>query len=264
MKSMSTLSKRAQPLLVGLVVALAVHGLFFSYFELRRSRRQLPGALQSRDNTSELLQFSSQVVATSNPDFMPLPQARLLPPPPAVKRQNPNKESQKVLNIPAKKITQLDKKKKIRTYGPLAARPSAQQPFKDLPIAAEDLRRFITENEHATEVGSKRTRTDNQFASQGQRLILNELSPEHFDAFNKLWSDGLALPRDRMVLLTNHRTDLPIEIRSVPLRRAQKYDFPVSHQQIVSLDDRTVLFWIDNQTLWILNSVRSSTSSINS
>lgn len=251
MKTSPTVPKQVHALLLALISAVALHGLLLSYLQLQRNKATLPEGLQSRDNTPELLQFSAQPTPLTKLDLLPLPQARILPPPRVQARAKPSGAKQKSQGRMAAKAT-IQTVKKIRPVGMGPMAPSSPDLPKDLADAVEALRLFTRPADHPS------ARVENQ------PKILSSLFPAQLDAYDKLWAQARPQPRETVAKLNLSLAELPIEIRSISLQQAQDKELSIRHHQFVVLHDRVALFWLDGQRLWILQSFNPPASTTGS
>lgn len=181
--------KRFSPLLVGFLCALALHALLLSYLQLRRSRESQPPSLQSRDNTPELLQFSSQPAPLTTLDLLPLPKASPLPPPPL-----PALTSRKPLDArPKKGVGKNDSRKSSTKPDRSGRKPSPSRPVtaqvqarpsekpEDLTLAREQLRSFVRQQQQPSP-----SPVSTFQEGEGPR-DLREGEPEVLEAYQTLW-----------------------------------------------------------------------------
>jgi hypothetical protein len=249
MKTPPAMPKLVHALLPALMCALALHGLALSYLQLQRNRATLPEALQSRDNTPELLQFSSQPAPVTNLDLLPLPQASILPPPRVQASAKPsvtNKKSQSRRGPNA--VTQTVKKIRPGGNAGRVSPPSPPAIPKDLADAVEAFRHFKGPAEKPSE-----QRQDNP-------KTMSTLLPAQQESYEKLWAQARPQPTNIIAKLDHQLAEMSIEIRSLSLKQAQNRDLPIRHQQFVVLDNRIALFWLDGERLWILQSVNAPSS----
>ncbi|MEB3306137.1 MAG: hypothetical protein VKL58_07990 [Cyanobacteriota bacterium] len=235
MKTTPAVPKQAQALLMALMSALAFHALVLSYLQLQRHKATLPEGLQSRDNTPELLQFSSEPAPVSNLELLPMPQASILPPPRVQPPAKPSGAKQKPQTQMAPK-TGIQTTKVIRSVRPttLASPPSQAVGPTDLAEAVEAIRLFTGPAE-------------------------NPLSPVQKESYEKLWAQGRSHPKEYFATLDANLAE-SIEIRSLSLKQAQNKELVIRHQQFMVMDDRIALFWLDGQRVWILQSVKTPAS----
>lgn len=235
MKTTPAVPKQVQALLMALMSALAFHALVLSYLQLQRHKAPLPEGLQSRDNTPELLQFSSEPAPVSNLELLPLPQASILPPPriqPSAKLSGAKQKIQTRM-APKTRIQTTKKIKPDRRTTP-ASPPSQAIVPKDFADAVEAIRLFQGTGE-------------------------NPLLPVQKESYVQLWAQARPHPNEFVAKLEPNLAE-SIEIRSLSLKQAQNKELVIRHQQFIVMDDRIALFWLDGQRLWILQSVKSPAS----
>lgn len=236
-------------LLLALISAIALHGLVLSYLQLQRPKVAASPGLQSRDNTPELLQFSREPVPLTQLDLLPLPKARILPPPPVPMAVKSSEAKQKLQGrIAAKPVIQVGKKVKPSGVRTSVIPPSTPEGFKQLDDALETMRQF-----------------QRQFTLPSARFedhpkTLSGLVPAQQETYNNLWAQARPQP-GRSVPKPNPLAPLPLEIRSIPLQQVQTKELPIRHQQFVVINDRVALFWLEGSRLWIVQSALSTSSS---
>jgi hypothetical protein len=248
MKTPPAMPKLVHDLLPALMCALALHGLVLSYLQLQRNRVTLPEALQSRDNTPELLQFSSQPAPVTNLDLLPLPQASILPPPRVQASAKPSvtkKRSQSRRGPNA--VTQTAKTVRPVVNAGRVSPPSPPAVPKDLADAVEAFRQFKGPAEKPSEHRQE-----------------SSLLPAQQESYEKLWAQARPQPTETVAKLDHQLAEMSIEIRSLSLKQAKNRDLPIRHQQFVVLDNRIALFWLDGERLWILQSVSAPASNLDS
>lgn len=247
MKNSSLLMQRLHALLIPFVSALVLHGLFLSYLQLQRTSRKVPESLQSTDNTPELLQFSSQPAALSNLVVLPIPKARMLPPP-RIQVTKASKPVRKTGNKIARVV--------LRKSSPPAPIPVVP---KELVKAVEGLRMFRGSAERLR-LSSEKPSTSQE--KQPGSPTPSSLNPAEQASYHRLWNDARPQPRQTLLMLSRQLADQSLDIRSLPLKQAQNRGLPVEHQQILVLDDRVALFWLDGQRLWILQTLNDSAPTV--
>jgi hypothetical protein len=241
MKTGPTVPNQVHALLLALISAVALHGLLLSYLQLQRNKATLPEGLQSRDNTPELLQFSSQPTPLTKLELLPLPQASILPTPriqaPA---KLPGAKQKSQARMATKSLIQTVKKN--RTEGRSPMRPSSSDVPKDIAVAVEALRLFKATGDHPSSLHDDPPK------------ILSSLTPAQLEAYEKLWAQARPQRMETVAKLNLPLAELSIEIRSVSLQPAPNKELSIRHQQFLMLPDRVALFWLDGQKLWILQS----------
>ena len=240
MKSWPSFGKQKSALFLALISALACHGLLLSYLQLQRNRPSLPEALKIKDNTPELLQFSSQPKPITNLELLPLPNARILPPPRARLPAKPAEAKQQPQGRIASKagIQKARQTRPLRT-GAITSPPSTPDVPQDLAEAVEAFRSF--QETHQPSTGQK-----------DHSKALSALPPAQQESYERLWAQALPL------------TERSIEIRSLPLQRAQSKELPIRHQQFLVMNDRIGLIWLEGQRLWILQALHPTASKADS
>lgn len=220
-------------LLIALISALALHGLVFSYLQLKRPRVAASAGLQSQDNTPELLQLSREPAPMTQLDLLPLPDARILPPPPVQLPVKPPGIKPKVqTKKPNKGVSQAVTRLRPAAVSTSPTSPRNPDGFNELEPAVETLRVF-------------------------QRQLTLALTPSQQDVYNTLWSEARPQPRGlgpTPLLLSAP----PLEIRSIALQKVQSKEIPIRHKQLIVMDERIALFWLQGSQLWILQSAFSA------
>jgi hypothetical protein len=254
-------------LLLGFVIALALHGFALSFLQLKQSRERPPQTLTSRDNTPELLQFASQASAPSSFPGLTLPNATVLPPPPSklITHRQPALAGGKTVKMKASSQPKL-KQPRIPTKGRLKLaqrmRPASER-SEDWPLlAVQHLRRFQRQERETGVVVAWGSLPD---ASDQERLEGLEpgpqgpVSPQPED-YQALWNRSqLQSPVAwQKVLAANPGP--AIEVRQLPVEQSKEIAVQIQHRQIVVLGPEVILFWIDGSRLWMLQSARTQAS----
>lgn len=225
-------------LLLGFVLAVVVHSLAFSFLHLRLSHRKLPVPLRSRDNTPELLQFSSQPIPVTTIGVLPLPKPRLLPPPTssvAEQKIPSGSNGRRLAKNHQSRVNKHSVQHQMSRISTMLTPPVRTQTPRDLLQAVEELRAFKHRNLLNHETGQE----------SDQQEIPKALPIEQQILVESLWSEARPLsvkPGDG------------IQIRQLTPKKVQQTALPFHHRQMVVLQNRLNLFWIEGQNYWILRS----------
>ncbi|MFM7641164.1 MAG: hypothetical protein ACKO45_06390 [Cyanobium sp.] len=254
-------------LLLGFVIALALHGLALSFLQLKRSRERPPQILISRDNTPELLQFASQASAPSSFPGLTLPKATVLPPPPSnlFTPRQPALAGTKTVKVKASSQPKL-KQPRIPTKGRLKLaqrRPPAFERSGDWQLlAVQHLRRFQRQEQETGVVAASESLPD---ASDLERLEALEpgtqgpVSPQP-ENYQALWNRSQLQSPDAWQKVLAANPGPAIEVRQLPVEQSKEIGAHIKHRQIVVLGPQVILFWIDGSRLWMLQSARTQAS----
>lgn len=266
MKRSFDLPSRWSPLLFAFGLALALHALLLSYLHLKRSRQIPEPSLQSKDNSPELLQFSSQPTPLISLDRLSLPKASVLPPPPAnlLAPLQPSRAGGKKGSLPAASSA--------KTHRPLpvgqASRQLAQQKRPSLrprgsatlalsSLALEDWNLALKQLRAAHEP------LDSPSGAKDEDTlppVLSGLEASRREAYLALW--GRALPQlipPSLKSLAQEGSPV-IEVRRLPLEQSQTDELEVQHRQMLDLGDQLLLFWVEGKQLWLFRSMRDPAS----
>jgi hypothetical protein len=241
MKIIPSALDQKSALVLALISAMACHGLVLSYLQLQRNKPTLPGRLKIRDNTPELLQFSSQPAPLSSLEPLPLPKASILPPPPALLPAKPVEAKQKA------------KGRSISMAGILKARPPRAPRIGavDSAPSSPDLPQDLTDAVQALRLFQMPTLQPST-AQQDHPKGLSALPAAQQESYERLWAEAQPL------------MERSIEIRSLTLQRAQSQELPIRHHQFLVMNDRIGLFWLQGKRLWILQSPLPKSSRVDS
>lgn len=267
-------STRWSPLLMAFGLACALHGLFLSYLHLQRSRQVPLESLQSRDNTPELLQFSSQTTSTPPLAVLPLPKASTLPPPPAnlLAPLRPSTATSKtkgvalpsstnkprVANRPKDLVQRSFQKRPALKGSPLASNLPASLSRQDWTVAVQQLRAFQSHGQASPPSFPPESSGSPASTEDGDPIhsVLSPLEPAQQEAYLSLWERARplpAIPKSKPLAPTG----LPaIEVRQIPFEQTQAKDLQIQHRQLVVVGDQVLLFWIDGREVWLFRSLR--------
>lgn len=280
MKRLVRLADGTSPLLVAFLAAVAVHGLVFSFLHLKRDKQVAAPSLLSRDNTPELLRLASQPAPLTTVDVLPLPKASVLPPPPsgllsplrqsrASSRRGGGLTSGRpstTLPGPSRKTTQrlvapkpgpsLNRESPATSVSPNQALP------EEVTLARETLRAF--QNRHLTLSQASSPNPANLPGRQRdvhlQPKVVSPVEPSLQEAYQALWTSARPVIQPIRSTGSLETAKGSIEIRQLPLEQYRGKNLEVHHQQIVILPDNILLFWLDGETLWLLQSPRDASA----
>lgn len=278
----SRLTARGAPWLVGCVAALSLHALLFSFLQLRGSRPRGPGLSRSRDNTPELLQFSSQPAPTVSVDALPLPKSRLLPPPPELLPPLRPAQAATGATGPQGRSARRGQRPEVSSINPAGLSPRAglaQQGDQgrrfasgatptattgpdnqaDWAMAAEHLRRFVRQDPAAA---SFKASVDSTAAQDGQAPVRMALDPPLQQAYQTLWQRARPLAPQPLGRESSDLTSA-VEVRQASLRQVRAAAVSIRHGEFVVLPDDVQLFWLLGDHLFILQSPRNPSRLLN-
>jgi hypothetical protein len=282
---------RVGTLWVGCGVALFLHGLVLSLPQWRERPISELARLQSRDNTPELLQFTSQAAQTGLGKGVTTPGSPQLPPPKqgeALPVSAPTREFG-----PSKK----GRATRLQPRNPSSAasfalggdgRPSSVTDSQRWP-ASRDRRedgkasksdhqfvngvssdwRTAMERLHAigreslsSREGAKGSEGSTPTASlamaEDKGVIRLDANSSLGLAYQSLWKD--ATPQRILSLEESGRPISTVEVRQVSWRNVRVAELPIRHGQILIVADKTFLFWLHNDLLYFLQDSPSAQS----
>jgi hypothetical protein len=267
--------RRVAPLVVGCGVAITVHVLGLSLLTGRRAGQSRPAPLDSRDNTPELLQWSSQPAPLPNLEVLPLPKSAVLPPPPD--RLVPGKRASGAggpvrrargqgaggaLLAPTPRSDEDRRGRQGATNR--SAKPQAAGPRDgggnpgDWVVALGQLE-AVQERDAPRADSGKDSVAEAAAADEGSgrppmRLALD---PSERDAYQTLWRQARphrlpALPP------TASGTRGAAEVRQVSLGQVRAAAVPIRHGEGVVLPGEVLLVWLQGEKIFLLRSTGPS------
>ena len=275
----SRLQAKRGVLVMGCVAAVSLHALLFSYLQIRGSKSSGPEGLRGRDNTPELLQFSSQPVPRVSFDGLPLPKNSLLPPPPAlltplrsaraakgglqppgISTHGLGKESTSLNSRPLSPRGGLAKQAGQGRRLATAANPNAStgaDSQRDWEMAIEQLQGLMRQERTASSFAEF---VDATAAKDGQPRVRMALEPPLLQAYQTLWQQAQPLAPQPLGRDSGKKT-LVVEVRQASLRQVRAAAVSIRHGEFVVLPDDLQLFWLQGERLFILQSPRSQSAS---
>jgi hypothetical protein len=254
------------------VVAVSLHVLFFAFMHLRDRGTGESGRLRSRDNTAELLQFSSQAAPSSRgqEEGQALPPNLPLPPPPELHSPlNPHRTGQK------RPVTSTDANRRPAD-GPLASRtagvaqrrggsrgsgvagsgPRGVDSSADWAEAKERLRVFLRQeaSSSASSPGAMMDAANDTSAETSPAVRLVGDSPLT-QAYQALWTQA----RPYAVPLPMHavgNTTPAVEVRLASWQEVRAKATPIRHGQMLVFAEKVMLLWLQGDHLYLLQSSR--------
>lgn len=261
------------PLLAGALLALAFHGLWIASLQIKGHQQRSPVPLPVRDNTSELLQWGSQSIQPAPLAGLPLPKARVLPPPSAKVQAAPQASSgvRKKVNkrLPSRKqhasflgqgnVQLAPRPPRIasRSEASAGASPVVSGIPADWPLALERLHRFqlrLQSAAQSSEPEASNKPEDLQEKDLSDPLVLRNLNPSQQKAYQSLWKRGQVPSRFPWRTARPDREILSTEVRFMPLDQRWPENLQIRHQQIVLMEDHFLLLWLDQRKLWLFRS----------
>lgn len=260
MSWLSGLAGRRRSLWLGGVLAVSLHALLLAGFHGRGRERMEPEPLRSRDNTPELLQFSSQPAPLTRLDGVPLPPARALPPPPGrISRGQGN-------GPPASGPAPLPQRPGLSRQKDQERRPASRAPSVaeagthgdspgDWAMAMEELRAAAAQEPVPADAAA-----GTGVAPEGKAPVLNAMESPLKEAYEDLWKQA----RPHVVPSWRRPSGIPalaVEVRQASWRQVRVSAVPVRHGQWVVLPDQRLLLWLQGDKLYLLQVPRPGTAS---
>jgi hypothetical protein len=269
-------------LLLGGVVAVSLHVLFLSSLHLRDSEPRAPGPLRSKDNTAELLQFSTQSVPLGRLSGRELPPSLPLPPPPDL-----HSPSNLVRKAPSRAVAAgratglqphragsskaggLAQRHGVRGATAGVSKAGAAGNFDksgDWAVAMERIRAVVRQERSPSEtvVGAVVDSADDTTVAQAGKTVvrLANNSPLR-DPYRSLWmqADPIRVPLPRRA---SGKTTVPVDVRQVSWQQVRASEIPIRHGQVVVMPEDVLLFWLQGEHLYLLQSPVHSNSGSNS
>ncbi|MFN9629929.1 MAG: hypothetical protein ACK59A_06820 [Cyanobacteriota bacterium] len=271
MKSGLRLGKRGTPLVVGFGLAITVHVLGFSLVPGRRPVQGGPAPLENRDNTPELLQWSSQTAPLPNLEVLPLPKSAVLPPPPAAYlprkgasgRRGPVKGA-RGQGPGGAWLTSTARSGESQQGRPGATRqagkPRIAGPLDgggqggDWAMALNQLQAVVERNPPGADAAQDAVAAPSTAAMEDsgppRRLALESPGRE---AYQSLWRQ--ARPQRLPPLPTQAPgTRGAPEMRQVSLGQVRAAAVPIRHGELVVLPGEVLLIWLQGEKIFLLRS----------
>ncbi|MFN9546054.1 MAG: hypothetical protein ACK6AD_03140 [Cyanobacteriota bacterium] len=202
--------------------------------------------MRSPDNTAELLEFSSRPTPLASLAVLPLPPSRALPPPPG---QGATAGAQR-RGQPA----QADQERRLARAGSrgVSAAASGQESAGDWALAVEQLRAFASQ-EPARAAPSSAASVDPPTAddAQGKAPIRISLESPLHATYQTLWAQARPHVAPQLNRISGHLA-VPVEVRQVSWPQVRSADLPIRHGQIVVLPDKLLMFWLQGDKLYLL------------
>ncbi|MEB3335738.1 MAG: hypothetical protein VKP70_12230 [Cyanobacteriota bacterium] len=260
MKRGIPLKGRGAPLVVACLAALTVHALGLALLHGRRTGPERPAAFATRDNSPELLQWSSQPAPLPNLEVLPLPKSAVLPPPPdrlpALRRPSgaggpPQQRSGRRAKGPGGPPGPARSGRGRQGRQGASAPPSGPQAagFKEGGDSAEDWSLAL---EQLAAVARRETpRADEGDDRPPGRLALE---PSAREAYQALWSQG----RPYRVPLAALEPTGAVAARQVSLGQIRAAALPIRHGEAIVLPGEVLLVWLQGERVLLLRSTSSS------
>ena len=282
MTSLMSPEGNKRSLLLGGVVAVSLHALFLASLHLRDREPRALGPLRSKDNTAELLQFSTQSVSLSRltgrelPPSLPLPQPPDLLSPSNLVRKGPSRA------VAAGRATGLQSHRAssskagghaqrhgVRGATAVVSKAGAAGNFDksgDWAVAMERLRAVVRQERSPSEtvVGAVVDSADDTTVAQAGKTVvrLANNSPLR-DPYRSLWTQAhpisVSLPSR-----ASGKTTVPVDVRQVSWQQVRASELSIRHGQVVVMPENVLLFWLQGEHLYLLQSPVHSNSASNS
>ena len=275
----SSLQAKGGVLVIGCVAAVSLHALLLTYLQIRGGNSSGSGVSRGRDNTPELLQFSSQPAPTVSFDGLPLPKSSLLPPPPGllsplrsaraakgglqppgIATRGQGKASSSVnstvLSPHGGLAKQAGQGSRLAAVGhPTASKGADSQ--ADWDMAVEQLREWMRQERTAASFAEPFDASD---AKDGQPRVRMALEPSLQQVYQTLWQRAQPLAPQPLGRDSGKKT-LDMEVRQASLRQVRAGAVSIRHGEFVILPDYVQLFWLQGESLFILQSPRKFSAS---
>jgi hypothetical protein len=284
---------RVKALWVGAVVALSLHGLVLSFLQWRDLRHKDSERLQSRDNTQELLQFSSQATQTRLGKDAAIPSTPQLPPPKprhsaALSASTREPGQSRTGRVPrgqpsgpsAIAPAELEGRDGPRFIMAGSQRPAASGDRRENAKTAKSSRYFqsVISSDWRTAIERLRTVDRQDLASRevqkagpsslGMASLVSaeEKGVIRLDenstlglAYRELWRE--ATPQTILPINVSGGSNFPVEVRRVSWRNVRAAELPIRHGQLLIVADKTLLLWMQDDYLYLLQDSPSAQSS---
>lgn len=282
---------RFRALGVGGIVALSLHGLAFSFLQLRDLRRIRPQWVQSRDNTPELLQFSSQMAQAGPPREAAAPRIPQLPPPSrgassalSLPRQERGPSSAGrvsdfspsaargtasvtvsrqgrgiTVGKPKRMATDADRRKGRPAIG--SPDPLLNESTTDWAAALARLQSLDPQEVPSREPpkGGAATAATGWGLGDGQAVVRLDPNSNLGKGYQALWAEA-SLQRRLPTRSGSGGSGAPVEVRRVSWRNVRAAELPIRHGQMLILSDKRFLLWLQDDQLYLLQAPSSTES----
>lgn len=260
MSRLPGLGGRRRSLWLGGVLAVSLHALLLPVFNGHERERTEAEPLRSRDNTPELLQFSSQPAPLTRLDALPLPPARALPPPPGRGSRGQGNGPPPGGPAPLAQRRDISRQKGQDPRPASGARAVAEADKQvdspgDWAMAIEQLRAAVAQEPFPADAAAG-TVVD----PEGKAPVLNAMESPLKEAYQELWRQ--ARPRAVPSLRRPSGTPaLAVEVRQASWRQVRVSAVPIRHGQRIVLPDQLLLLWLQGEKLYLLQVPRSAAAS---
>ena len=261
-------------LLIAFAVAFSLHALLLSFLQLRRRPQPGPDLLRARDNTPELLEFSSLPSRLAHVDVLSLPKASLLPPPPVLlpapgRTRSPSPSASSALARLRMIRPSVSLKSKDSSHG-RAARSSAEGTksmvgSRSATLTSPSPTDLTTQDWDEALERLNRLRRDGQSQSMPELNLATNPSTNateqtvtwiqsselpQYDRYQALWNLARPISPQRKEQAVADR--LALEVRQITLQNLRSQEVELRHGQIVGLRDKLLLFWIQAEKIYVV------------
>jgi hypothetical protein len=250
--------RASSPLWGACGLALALHALVLSFVHLRQTRQAPPVALPSRDNTPELLQFSSLPTPMANLAVLPLPQSRVLPPP-AIRRQPSPNRARRLVPRREESPASTPERRREPGSGPAVSRLADQEGPTPWEKALAQLNSVVSQEAIPPEPSlPPLVPSERKAAAEGKPAVVHALAAPLRESYQALWQAARPAADPRFSQSLGQST-INAELRTISPRQARAAAVPIGHGQGVVLPESVLLFWWQGETLYVLQSQRQAT-----
>jgi hypothetical protein len=277
---------RRKTLWIAGIIAVSLHGLLLSFLHLRERRPRDVGLLSSRDNTAELLQFSSQPISVTPLGEQISPPSPPLPPPSGSSsnplrprdhraaaqgqvRAQPDGPASGGISM-TRQSRSLTRRRGAEGQKPSRGRGQSSEVARDLAATSKvdvhtdwadalgRLKQFAEQepppSQPVRDGGLDRVSEATPASLTTVAIRLAKDSPLR-QAYQGLWSK--ARPH---VLSPSNRASAnkedAVEVREVSWQQVRASEVPIRHGQLVVFPENVLLFWLQGDHLFLLQSAK--------
>ena len=268
-------------LLLGGVAAVSLHALFLASLHLRDKELKPFGPLRSKDNTSELLQFSTQSVSLGRLSGRDLPPSLPLPPPPDL--HSPSNSFRKGASravaprratghqphrAASSKAGLLAQRHGVSGATAVVSRAVAAGKFDqsgDWAVAMARLRAVVRQERSPSEssLGVVVDSAPDTTVAQAGKIERLGSNPLLLEPYRSLWTqaDPISVQLPNPV---SGNTTVPVDVRQVSWQQVRTSELAIRHGQVVVMAEKVLLFWLQGEHLYLLQSPSQRNSNSNS
>ena len=272
-------------LLLGGLVAVSLHALVLASLHLRDREPSSPGPLRSKDNTAELLQFSTQSVSLGRLSGRDLPSSLPLPPPPdllspsnlfrkgpsravaagRVRGLQPHRAGSSKAGLLAQRFgvsrgSALERQGATGVSGATAVVPRAVAAGKfdlsgDWAVAMERLRAVVRQERSSSEssLGAVVDSAHDTTVAQAGRIVQLASNSPLRELYRSLWTQADPISV-QLPIRASGNTTVPVDVRQVSWQQVRASELSIRHGQFVVMPEKVLLFWLQGEHLYLLQS----------